>query len=107
VGFIRVPILYKKNEAYTTALKNARTSHIWSVAGRLKPHQLIGKNLNRIRNDKGLTQEELAEKVGIDRRSLQRLEAGNWNMTVDYLERLRVGLGCTWQELFKGIIEID
>jgi transcriptional regulator with XRE-family HTH domain len=50
-----------------------------------------------------MTQETLAEKASIDRRSLQRLEAGQWNMTVDYLDRLREALGCTWSQLIERL----
>lgn len=49
-----------------------------------------------------LTQEKLAERTGIDLRSLQRIEAGQWNMTVDYLDRLRRALGCRWRDLMPG-----
>lgn len=50
-----------------------------------------------------MTQEQLAEKAEIDRRSLQRIEAGQWNMTVDYLDRLRKSLKASWAEIFLGI----
>ena len=50
-----------------------------------------------------MTQEQLAEKAEIDRRSLQRIEAGQWNMTVDYLDTLRRCLKASWQEVFHGI----
>jgi transcriptional regulator with XRE-family HTH domain len=68
-----------------------------------KPHVLVGKNVNRLRNEAGLTQEQLCEKTDIDRRSLQRIEAGQWNMTVDYLDRIRESLGCAWKDLFTGM----
>jgi len=70
----------------------------------LQAHMLVGKNINRLRNEAGLTQEQLAEKADIDRRSLQRIEAGQWNMTVDYLDRLRKCLNCSWKDLFQGML---
>jgi transcriptional regulator with XRE-family HTH domain len=70
---------------------------------KLKPHLVIGRNIHRLRNELGMTQETLAEKASIDRRSLQRIEAGQWNMTVDYLEKLREALGCTWSQLIDGL----
>jgi transcriptional regulator with XRE-family HTH domain len=45
----------------------------------------------------------LAEKADVDRRSLQRIEAGQWNMTVDYLDRLRRCLKSSWSDIFQGI----
>jgi transcriptional regulator with XRE-family HTH domain len=66
-------------------------------------HVAVGRNINRLRNAAKLTQEQLAEKVDIDRRSLQRIEAGQWNMTVDYLDRLRRCLKSSWEDIFRGI----
>lgn len=53
--------------------------------------------------EKNLTQERLAERVGIDTRSLQRIEAGSWNMTVDYLGRFQPALKCRWRDLLQGL----
>ena len=53
----------------------------------------------------GMTQEQLAEKAEVDLRSLQRIEAGSWNMTIDYLNRFRRALGCTWRQLVMGMDE--
>ena len=70
---------------------------------KVKPHILIGRNIHRLRNEKGMTQEYLAEKASVDRRSLQRIEAGQWNMTVDYLDRLREALGCSWTDIIARL----
>jgi transcriptional regulator with XRE-family HTH domain len=64
---------------------------------------IVGHTVNRLRNAAGLTQERLAELAGIDMRSLQRIEAGAWNMTVDYLDRLREALRCRWIDLIEGL----
>jgi transcriptional regulator with XRE-family HTH domain len=66
----------------------------------IKPHVIVGKNIARLRTSNGFTQEKLIEKLGIDRRSLQRIESGEWNMTVDYLDRIRKALKCSWKDLF-------
>ena len=75
------------------------------VAGvaKLKAHVVIGRNIHRLRNEHGMTQEMLAEKAAIDRRSLQRIEAGQWNMTVNYLDKLKEALGCSWSQLVEGL----
>ena len=67
------------------------------------PHVVVGQNVNRLRNAQRLTQERLCELAQIDRRSLQRIEAGQWNMTIDYLDRLRRGLRCTWNDLIERL----
>jgi transcriptional regulator with XRE-family HTH domain len=66
-------------------------------------HLFVGRNINRLRNAAKFTQEQLAEKADIDRRSLQRIEAGQWNMTVDYLDRIRRCLKRSWADIFQGI----
>jgi transcriptional regulator with XRE-family HTH domain len=73
------------------------------VAEPLKPHVQIGRNIHRLRLRAKMTQERLAERADVDLRSLQRIEAGAWNMTVDYLARFQKALGCTWRDLVKGL----
>jgi len=51
----------------------------------------------------GLTQERLAELAEVDLRSLQRIEAGSWNMTIDYLARFQRALCCKWRDLLRGL----
>ena len=63
----------------------------------------MGRNLHRLRLRAGLTQERLAELAGVDLRSLQRIEAGSWNMTIDYLARFQAALRCKWRDLVKGL----
>ena len=41
-----------------------------------RPRQILGKNVNRLRMTLNLTQEELSDRAQIDRRQLQRIEAG-------------------------------
>ena len=68
-----------------------------------QPHVLVARNLHALRLRAGVTQEALAERAGVDLRSLQRIEAGAWNMTVDYLARFQQALGCRWRELIAGL----
>ena len=68
-----------------------------------KPHVLIAQNLHALRLRVGMTQEVLAERANVDLRSLQRTEAGTWNMTVGYLARFQEALGCRWRDLVAGL----
>lgn len=63
----------------------------------------FGKNVSRLRNAIGLTQEKLAEKADLDRSSLQRIEWGKQNPSVDIVARLKHSLGCSWDDLMKGL----
>ena len=46
-----------------------------------------------------LTQEALAEVVGVNPRTVQTIEAGKLNVLATTLERLKVALKCDWDEL--------
>lgn len=70
---------------------------------RLKPHAVVAKNICRLRHDKKWTQEKLCDILQIDRRSLQRIESGQWNMTIDYLERFKIAFKCSWSDLINGL----
>jgi transcriptional regulator with XRE-family HTH domain len=49
-----------------------------------------------------LTQEGLAEKVGVSARYIQNVEAGENFPSLPTLVRLRAALRCSWEELFAG-----
>ena len=77
---------------------------LWFLqAGRLKisSRTILGKNVNRLRNLRGLTQEKLAELVSVDRRYIQRIEQGTANPGVDVIGRLKHALKVEWSELLE------
>ncbi|HEY5298876.1 MAG TPA: helix-turn-helix transcriptional regulator [Verrucomicrobiae bacterium] len=55
--------------------------------------------MRRERVQKGLTQEELAEKAQIATRNLQKIEAGEINILVTTAFRIQLGLRCSWKRL--------
>lgn len=67
------------------------------------PKVIFGKNVHRIRNQKGLTQEKLAERAEIDRRYLQRIEVGSANPGIKVIARFPAALNCRWSDLFRGL----
>jgi transcriptional regulator with XRE-family HTH domain len=82
------------------ALKSWVLGIIWWVKS---PHQILGRNVSRLRNQIRLTQEELAEKAEISRGFLQEIEKGGKNPTINVTARLRKALQCSWMELLQGI----
>jgi len=66
------------------------------------PRFIFGQNVNRLRQSRGMTQEQLSEKVEIDRRYLQRIEKGTANPGVDVINRLKMALDAEWTELLDG-----
>lgn len=59
----------------------------------------LAKNAKAIRVSKGLSQQELANKTGLTVRYISRLENTAQNVTLDVLEKLTRGLGCSLGEL--------
>lgn len=55
--------------------------------------KLVGQNFQRIRKEKGLTQEQIAEKTGFSQQYLSDLERGRRNPTVITLYELAQALG--------------
>lgn len=62
---------------------------------------LVGRNVGRLRRERGLTQEELEERSGLTQQYLSSLENGRRNPTVLTLVRLAEALGCTPVELIS------
>ncbi len=63
--------------------------------------RIVGKNLERLRRDKGLTQEELAARSGFSQQYLSGLERGQRNPTVVTLYELSQALGVSHVELVR------
>ncbi len=63
--------------------------------------QLLGKRLQEIRKSKNLTQETVAEKMGIETTSLSNIENGRYYPTSENLEKLMKILNITPAELFN------
>jgi transcriptional regulator with XRE-family HTH domain len=53
----------------------------------------MAKRLRQFRNERGLSQRSLAEKAGISREYLARLETGRQDPTLSTLEKLAKALG--------------
>jgi transcriptional regulator with XRE-family HTH domain len=61
--------------------------------------RLVGRNVRRIREKKGLTQEEFAAKSGFSQQYISGLERGHRNPTVITLYELAAALGVSHLEL--------
>jgi transcriptional regulator with XRE-family HTH domain len=63
--------------------------------------RLVGRNVRRIRLEKGLTQEEFAERSGFSQQYLSSLERGTRNPTVVTLFELASALGVSHVALIE------
>jgi transcriptional regulator with XRE-family HTH domain len=61
------------------------------VARRVKAR--IGQRIVQLREDRGLTQEQLAERVGVSVRQLKRFEGGVSTINVVQIEGIALALG--------------
>lgn len=71
-------------------MKNPEFKAEWDA---LEPEFQIVKAMLQGRQEKNLTQKELAELTGITQADISRLENGNANPSLNTLERLATGLG--------------
>jgi len=55
--------------------------------------QRVGRNLKRLRQEKGWSQEEMADRSGLHRTYISGMERGIRNPTVTVLERVARALG--------------
>jgi len=63
--------------------------------------KLVGRNVKRIRQDRGLTQEELAEHSGFSQQYISGLEQGRRNPTIVSIYELATALGVSHMELVR------
>ncbi|RXR30534.1 XRE family transcriptional regulator [Sphingobium fluviale] len=61
---------------------------------------IVGANIRRLREERGLTQEQLAGEADIAMRHLGRIERGEGNPTVQMLGKLAAILGVKPERLF-------
>lgn len=63
--------------------------------------KLVGRNAARIRREKGLTQEQLAEQCGLSQQYLSGLEQGRRNPTIVTIYEIATALGVSHIELLE------
>jgi transcriptional regulator with XRE-family HTH domain len=61
----------------------------------------VGKQIQKLRELKGLSQQDLAAKCNFEKSNMSRLEAGRVNPTLSTLEKVANALEITLAELFS------
>ena len=59
----------------------------------LAPEYELIKQIIQARTELNLTQQELADRVGIKQSNISRLESGTYNPSLDFLKKIAGGLG--------------
>jgi transcriptional regulator with XRE-family HTH domain len=62
----------------------------------------FGANVRRERNRTGMTQERLSELADLSLRNVQRIEAGEINVLMTTVVRLRKAIGCSAEKLLPA-----
>lgn len=63
--------------------------------------KLLGKRIKELRTKRWLTQEVLAEKIGVGQRNLSKIECGTNFVTAETLTKILLALDIEAQELFN------
>lgn len=71
-------------------LKNKKVAREYE---KLKPRYQLISELIRARIKRGLTQEEIAEKMHTKQSAIARIESGEANPTIEFLEKMTVAMG--------------
>lgn len=60
---------------------------------KLKPRYELISEIIKTRREQNMTQEELALRAGTQKSNISRFESGNYNPSLDFLNKLAKGLG--------------
>lgn len=63
--------------------------------------KILSQNMRALRAERGLSQEELADRSGLDRTYISGVERGVRNPTITVLEKIALGLDVLAYELLK------
>jgi transcriptional regulator with XRE-family HTH domain len=66
-------------------------------------HKKFGQRLKILRKDRGVTQEDLAFKIGVDRSYMGFIERGEKNPTLKNLAKIAKAFKISLSELFKSV----
>ena len=64
--------------------------------------KVLGDNIKKFRKIKGITQNELAEQVGLEVKSLSLIETGKGFVSAKTLEKLSLILNVSYSDLFNS-----
>lgn len=66
----------------------------------MEARKRVGVNIQRLRRERGLSQEELGSRAQVHQTYLSQVEGGKRNASVDVLERIAMGLNADIAALF-------
>ena len=67
----------------------------------MKLKKIFSNNLRKFRINKGLSQEELADKAGVHRTYIGSVERGERNITINVMEKITIAIERPITDFFK------
>jgi len=67
----------------------------------------VGERIRRLRKERNLSQEQLAERSNLHTNYVGQVERGEKNLTLETLEKIVSGLGVSLEELFRFLGPMD
>lgn len=64
---------------------------------------LFGKNIRKLRIERGISQEDFAELCELHRTYISDIELGKRNVSLENIARIAKAFGMTISELFEGV----
>lgn len=61
----------------------------------------FGANVRRLRTERAMTQDKLAEAADLNIRTVQKIEAGQTNILITTAARIQKALACDWGKLMS------
>ncbi|MFF0409041.1 helix-turn-helix transcriptional regulator [Kitasatospora sp. NPDC004745] len=71
----------------------------WALAQR----RAVGTRVRELRVVRSLTQEGLAHAIGVDRKTINRVEQATYGSSIDVYVLIARELDCSMEELFRGL----
>jgi transcriptional regulator with XRE-family HTH domain len=66
-------------------------------------YKVLAGNMKRLRKERSMTQERLAEKAGVSQNHIAEIETGKKAASLEMVEKLASGLGVSpWELIFDG-----
>lgn len=96
---------FQKRNYYTTHDVKKGSKPLISIPSKRVPPEarLIGRNFRSLREQAGLTQKEIAHRLGVSFQQIQKYERGENRLPVDRLHALKNILGVSYHAFFRGL----
>lgn len=64
-----------------------------TIRNNTEERQKLGKRIKELREQQGMTQQDLADKTGLQRSNIARIESGKYSTGQDILSKIAAALG--------------